>query len=48
MGDISAFMHVVAPDGWVEGAAAIIISVLSWYLGRKREAKKQRERSRGR
>jgi hypothetical protein len=32
----------VSPDGWVEGIAAIVISVLSWYLGRRKERSKNR------
>lgn len=39
------FMDIVnnaAPDTWVEGATAIIISVLSWWLGRQKEKRKLR------
>lgn len=38
------FLHIVAPDNWVEGVAAIIVSVLSWWLGRRRGERKPRPR----
>jgi di/tricarboxylate transporter len=38
----------LAPDSWPEAVATIIITVISWWLGRKRGETKERKRYRGR
>lgn len=39
-----ALLSEAPPDGWVEGVTAILISILSWYLGRRRGAIKERDK----
>lgn len=44
MNNIIQTLAQAPPDGWVEGVTAILISVLSWYLGRRRGAIKERDK----
>lgn len=44
MNETYALLSQAPPDGWVEGVTAILISILSWYLGRRRGAIKERDK----
>lgn len=46
MNEVWATFQSAAPDGWVEGATSIILAIISWYLGRRRGAIKERDKRR--